>query len=121
MTQKITLRDFQGGLRGEGGDLAPGRIFHLEPVVEGFLLLLRLRGETGFVDPAGMGIGSGDRDADMRFEKRADRAPGAGVIRLPQPAFDVSQQMIGQNGDEQMGPCPVSRVVEDGTQAQIGL
>ena len=68
-----------------------------------------------------MGIGSGDREADMRFEKRADRAPGAGVVRLPQPAFDVGQQVIGQNGNEQMGPGPVGRMVEDGTQAQIGL
>jgi len=63
----------------------------------------RLQGVAYLVKDARMGIDTCRRHPGMGGKKGADRAPGAGVVGLPQPAFDVGEQMIGQNGDEQMG------------------
>jgi len=73
------------------------------------------------MDGLRMGILSRDVLADMGGQDLPESGPAARIPGLLHPGFDVGQKVVGQDGNEEVGPGPVGGLVEDRTQAQVGL
>ena len=86
-------------------------------LVRGF----RLDEVPDLVAVPGMGIGPGHSHPDIGFESLTESPPGAGVSGIPEETLDAGEQEVGQDGDEEMRPRPVGRLVKDRTHPQIAL
>ena len=82
---------------------------------------LRLHGMANPVDDARMGIDPGRRHPGMGGKNVPDQAPGARVALGPKAGFNVGQEIIGEDGDEEVGPGPVGFLMKDGPDSKVGL